>query len=133
MPTTITVRDEVLGAPALPAFELTLPERSLTARELIQERVRAEIPTHDEHHREALFRGLVQPSGSRPEGGGGYRLRPGHRIDAEAQCAQALQAFESKGFLLLVGDRQVVSLDELIALDDDLAVTFLKLTPLVGG
>ena len=45
----------------------------------------------------------------------------------------ALEAFERNGFFVIVGGRQVESLDEELALGADTDVRFVKLTPLVGG
>lgn len=45
----------------------------------------------------------------------------------------ALEAFERNGFILLVEDRQVETLEEEIRVRPDTQVTFLKLVPLVGG
>ena len=43
------------------------------------------------------------------------------------------QAFTRNGFFVLVGDRQVESLDEELELKVDTDVSFVKLVPLVGG
>jgi hypothetical protein len=57
----------------------------------------------------------------------------GLKVDAEAQCEAAFQAFARNGFLVLVGDRQITDLDEPVTGQADVEVTFLKLIPLVGG
>ena len=46
---------------------------------------------------------------------------------------RALDAFAAGAFLLLVDDRQVESAEEPVRLSDGTVVTFLRLTPLVGG
>jgi hypothetical protein len=42
-------------------------------------------------------------------------------------------AFLANGFFLLVGDRQVLELDEVVQLDEKAEVVFLRLVPLMGG
>ena len=54
-------------------------------------------------------------------------------LDAQEQIEKALVAFERNGFLLLVNDRQIESLDEQIEVTPATTVTFLKLVMLVGG
>jgi hypothetical protein len=46
---------------------------------------------------------------------------------------KALEAFEGNRFLLLVNDCQAESLDDEIVIEPGTCVSFLKLTPLVGG
>ena len=54
-------------------------------------------------------------------------------VDAEAQIAVALKAFEQNGFFILADSRQLETLDETVYLHEGLIVNFIKLTPLVGG
>jgi hypothetical protein len=130
---TITVRDDVLYGSPSDAQLLTLffPTRTITARDLIRERVTQEVRAYNERRPE-LFRGLVAPSQAEKDLNG-YRLIKPRAIDAEKQCRLALEAFAQNGFLLLVDDRQVAELDEPLTLRPDSSVVFLKLTPLVGG
>ncbi|MEU5398762.1 hypothetical protein ABZ348_05615 [Streptomyces sp. NPDC005963] len=52
---------------------------------------------------------------------------------ADAAYERALEAFGRNGFLVLVGERQITELDEVVRLAETTEVTFLKLVPLVGG
>ncbi|WP_117212694.1 hypothetical protein [Allorhizocola rhizosphaerae] len=52
---------------------------------------------------------------------------------AERQFALAVQAFSRNGFIVLVDDRQVEELDDVIDLRMGTEITFLELVPLVGG
>jgi hypothetical protein len=63
----------------------------------------------------------------------GYRLREARRIDWERQADIAEQAFDHNGYVMLVHDRQVDSLDELVDLTDDPEIVFIRLLPLAGG
>lgn len=79
-----------------------------------------------------LFHGFVQPSETEHTLNG-YRLRTPRTIDWEEQYRGALEAFESNGFFILVGDRQVEALDEEFSVGVETEVQFVKLMPLVGG
>jgi hypothetical protein len=130
---TLTVRDETLPgvAEAGHVFTLSFPSELVTVEELIRERVRQEVERYNAE-RPDYFRGLVQP-GDAERTLNGYRLPKQRRIDCEEQMAKAVAAFRGNGFLLLVDDRQVDELDEVIAVRPETTVTFLKLVPLVGG
>jgi len=113
------------------AFTLAVAEERLTLRELIRARVTQEVAAYNAQQSE-YFHGLVQPSEAERTLNG-YKLRQPRQLDPERQVATALAAFETNGFVILVDDRQMDSLDEPIELRPDLSVTFLKLVPLVGG
>jgi hypothetical protein len=55
------------------------------------------------------------------------------RLDAAAETERALRAFAAGSFFILVNGRQVERLDEEISFATDCTVTFLRVTPLVGG
>jgi hypothetical protein len=63
----------------------------------------------------------------------GYQFNQPRLVDPQAQFKKAIQAFEGNGFIVLVDDRQVNTLEDEIALRPETSVTFLKLVPLVGG
>lgn len=82
--------------------------------------------------RPTRFQGLVQPTETEWDLNG-FRLRQPRKLDWHEQSRAALEAFERNGFLLLVDDRQVETLEEEIRVRPETQVTFLKLIPLVGG
>lgn len=133
--TTVTFVDETTAGTRDEAWTLDLLEERLSLRELIRRRIFQEVAEFNAAYRPAdsgTFRGLVQPPDTErtPDG---YRLWRPRRIDPEQQCAQAMDAFGRNGFLVLVGDRQILELEEEIDLVFGAEVTFLKLVPLVGG
>lgn len=133
MPTTITVFDETTAGARSDGFELTFPTEEITVRELIRERVYQEVKDHNARIASApVFRGLVQPTEAEATLNG-YRLKKPRLIDWEPQFDQAIQAFERNGILVLVDDQQAESLEQRIQIGTSSSVTFLKLTPLVGG
>ena len=127
----LSIYDEVAGLERQPRFTIHLASERVTARELIERRVREEVARYNATLGEEFF-GLVQPDDAERLLNG-YRMRTPRRISADEQCKHALSAFRNHGFLLLVNDRQVESLDEPLILGDRTDLTFLKLVPLVGG
>lgn len=106
-------------------------EDRVTLRELIRRRIDQEVAEFNAAGT-AIFRGLVRPSPAERTQDG-YRLRPGRRVDPDEQFARVVEAFGRNGFVVLVGDHQVLSLDEEIDLAGNAELTILKLVPLVGG
>lgn len=129
--TSLTIHDET--ASGRPVDTLTLADlpSSITVREMVRLRVREEVARHNATP-STTFRGLVRPTGAEAAANG-YRLKQARRIDWEAQADVAVDAFSRNGFFILVGDRQVTDLDEVIELDPEPHVAFVKLTPLAGG
>ncbi|PYC69787.1 hypothetical protein C7C46_27885 [Streptomyces tateyamensis] len=127
----VTFVDETTSGQRSDGWGLEIAEERLTVRELIRRRVFQEVAEYNARTPE-VFQGLVQPQDTERVLNG-YALRTPRRIDPEAQSELALQAFAGNGFLVLVGDRQVVDPDQEVDLVLGTVVTFLKLVPLVGG
>jgi hypothetical protein len=127
----LTIHDESATGETLLEVTLHVAAERITVRDLIRQRVRHEV---DEYNRRKpdTFRGLVQPTDSERTLNG-YRLKQPRTIDADTQCAKAIDACGGNQIIVLVDDRQVESLDEEIAIGPDTRVSFLRLTPLVGG
>lgn len=128
---TLTVCDESTAGKVEHRFTLEFPTEHISVRELIRERVYQEVQDYN-REKAGRFRGLVRPSDAEAELNG-FRLRPGREVDWHAQFENACAAFEANGVLVLVGDRQTTSLDEVITITRGVEVTFLRLVPLVGG
>ncbi|MGH7223846.1 MAG: hypothetical protein ACRELF_11495 [Gemmataceae bacterium] len=131
MAATVTIRDEVLGGESAPAWELEVPSERLTVRELIRSRVYQEVQDYNQQCG-AVFRGLVQPEEAEKTLNG-WQMKKPRRLDWKRQFERAIEAFESNGILILVNDRQAEALDEEFVIESQMSVTFLRLTPLVGG
>jgi hypothetical protein len=131
MAATLTIHDESATGETLLELTLHVSAERITVRDLIRERVWHEV---DEYNRRQpdTFRGLVQPTDSERTLNG-YRLKQPRAIDATTQLAKAIEAFQGNQIIMLVDDRQVESLDEEISLRPNTRVSFLRLTPLVGG
>ncbi|MEU8838925.1 hypothetical protein AB0D97_07285 [Streptomyces roseus] len=107
----VTFVDETTSGGRAGGWAFEVAEERLALRELIRRRVFQEVA-------ERRAAGLVKLPG---------------QPDAEQQAELALTAFRRNGFLVLVGDRQVTDLDEVLELPLGTEVTFLKLVALVGG
>ena len=54
-------------------------------------------------------------------------------LGRQEQYTRALQAFETNGYFVLIGERQAESLDDKFKITPDTEISFVKLLPLVGG
>jgi hypothetical protein len=130
MPVTFDVLDETTAGDRRGAGRFASESARTTLREIIRLRVQQEVDRFNQSESE-VFRGLVQPEETERLLNG---VRPSHRfLDLEKQLKTAIAAFQSNGFLVMVNDCQVTELDEVIELQPETQVTFLKLVPLIGG
>jgi hypothetical protein len=136
MSVTLTVRDETAAGRVYNELPLEFPSERITVRELIRERVYQEVQDFNRNHEQNVFRGLVQPSDTKRVLNGSaaeFRL-PKHRsIDWKEQFEKATEAFVQNGFLVLIDNQQVGSLDEEFVIRHGTKVSFIKLTLLIGG
>ncbi len=132
MSQTITIRDEEAAGNTLREFSLDFLTEHITVRELIRSRVHQEVKDYNAQQNQTEFNGLVQPTDSERTLNG-YKMKQPRQIDWHEQFDRAVEAFERNQILILVDDRQAESLDETIEIRTDTAVTFLRLTLLVGG
>ena len=131
MTATLTIRDETLGGPSPRAWALEVAAERLTVRELIRSRVYQEVQDYN-LQQGPVFNGLVQPEEAEKTLNG-WKLKKPRLLDWKQQFDRAVEAFESNRILILVNDRQAESLDEELVIEPQMTVTFLRLTPLVGG
>ena len=127
----IQIVDETSSKEPLREFRLELASERITARELLERRVRSEVAAYNEAPA-AVFEGLVQPSESERVLNG-FKLRERRKLSADAQVKAAIDAFESNGFLLLLDDRQLDSLDDEVVVGPETKARFVRLVPLMGG
>lgn len=132
---SLTLYDETPNGQKQQVLVLTLLTETITVRELIRSRVYQEVKDYNTR-RPDTFNTLVQPTDAEKTLNG-YRLRQPRTINWETQFEKALAAFQSQGFIVLVDDRQMEDLDEVIEIKPGTQVSFLmsflKLIPLVGG
>ncbi len=136
MPVTLTIRDETTSGDVYGERPLEFPTERITVRDLIRERVYQEVQDYNRGQGDRVFRGLVQPTGAERVPNGKpteYRLRDRREVDWKPQFEKALEAFERNGFFVLVNDKQAEGLDDELTIGRGTVVSFVKLTPLVGG
>jgi hypothetical protein len=131
MPLTLTVHDESTDGHTSSLLVLEFLTEHLTVRELIRGRVYQEVQDYNRRQPEVLHL-LVTPSDAERTLNG-PRLKKPRLLDWHAQYEKALAAFEAGHFLILVGPRQMETLDEEITLRPGTDVRFLRLMPLTGG
>jgi hypothetical protein len=131
MSATVTVLDQTLSGEPLHEWALELLSERLTIRELIRGRVYQEVRDHNAR-KSLSFRGLVRPEGAEAALND-PRARTHRPIDWKRQFDRAVEAFEKNQVLVLVDDRQAESLDQEVEVGPKTTVTFVRLTPLVGG
>src|SRR5450631_784248 len=136
------------GAERQLRHRLELPTERMTARDLIRCRIEADVAIHNAVERarfdetiaadrDASNGWLVTPGPvERALNGPRGVYGPGSHLDlikSEPLIAVALEAFARNGFFMIFDGRQIVDLDEVLIIEQDNAVTFLRLVPLVGG
>jgi len=136
MSVTLTIHDETTSGEVYGERPLEFPTERITIRDLIRERVYQEVQDFNRKQGERIFRGLIQPTdaervlnGQRPE----YRLKEHRPIDWKPQFEKAIEAFEQNGFFILIDDSQAEDLDQEFEISRGTIVSFVRLTPLVGG
>lgn len=127
----ITVKDETFNGKVLHELDLEFESERVTVKDIISERVSREVERYNNKLPE-YFNGLVEPSDAERTING-YRLRNRQLIDAEKQVYVALDAFQKNGYFVLIDNIQSESLDQEVLLKAGTKISFIKLTPLVGG
>lgn len=128
----VTIADELLNGTIINEFDIVFDSDDVTVKDIISERVKAEVENYNNKLPE-YFNGLVEPSDAEKTLNG-YKLRSNRKtIDAEEQIYVALAAFQKNGFFVLIDNVQAEDLDQTVVLKGNSRVSFLKLTPLVGG
>jgi hypothetical protein len=131
MSTTLRVHDETTGGKTTHELSLEFLTERIDVRELIRSRVYQEVQDFNLDTK-GVFRGLVQPTDAE-QTLNGFRLRKPRKIDWKEQFEHATEVFEAGRILILIDDKQATSLDDEILVCPGTDVTFLRLTPLVGG
>jgi len=127
----ILISDELLNGTVTNQFEIQLEADTLTVEELITKRVSLEIESYNKRL-PTYFNGLVEPKDAERTLNG-YKLKAKQLIDTEKQVYIALNAFQKNGFFILVDDKQLEELNQQVTLKSTSKISFVKLTPLIGG
>ncbi|MBK8786659.1 MAG: hypothetical protein IPN43_09260 [Chitinophagaceae bacterium] len=128
---TLTIKDETAGGKTTNEINVSFASELTTVKEIITARVTAEVDQYNNKMPE-YFKGLVEP-GDAERTLNGFKLKEKRKVDAEKQCLIALDAFQKNGFFLLVDNIQSESLEQMVVINTNTNISFVKLTPLVGG
>jgi hypothetical protein len=127
----VKMKDKTGASKVNSEIDVEFMKNRITIRELIEARVYAEVERYNNKLPE-YFQGLVQPTNAEKTING-YKMKEKKKIDPEKQVYIALDAFQKNAYFLLIDRYQPDSLDKEITITPQTEVTFLKLTPLVGG
>ena len=128
----LTINDETLSGDILNQIKIAVENERMKVKDLIAARVETEVNAYNNKLPE-YFKGLIRPSEAEKTLNG-FKLKDRKKkIDVEQQTFIALDSFQNNGYLVLIDDRQVDDLEEELLINDETAVSFVKLTPLVGG
>jgi len=125
---TITITDETAAGNILNKIALQFEKEYITAQELIEARIKEEVKRYEANATD-YKNGLVLPTNLEKR----LNDKKTAKIDIEKQMYIALDAFKNNGFIMLVDDEQVEEPQQKILVGEATQVSFIKLTPLVGG
>lgn len=129
----VTVKDETYTGKILHELELEFTTEKVTVKAIIEERVKQEVHKYNQYLPER-FMGLVKPSKKENLlNRVGLKSKKPPKIDSEKQIYIALEAYAKNGFFVLVDNKQCDALHDEVILHANSKISFLKLTPLVGG
>ncbi|NJL89184.1 MAG: hypothetical protein HC916_04800 [Coleofasciculaceae cyanobacterium SM2_1_6] len=128
---TLTITDETFTGKVLHKISLNFEKELVTIEQIITQRVIKEVADYNTKLPE-YFNGLIVPTHAE-KSLNGYKMKDRKAIDAEKQVYIALDAFQKNGFFVLVDNHQAETLKEEVLLTSLTQLSFVKLTPLVGG
>jgi hypothetical protein len=126
----LTVTTVVFGLPTgqrLSHVRLTLPVARVAVRELIAHKVRQEVEECLNHQRSELSGEYLSPE----ELLGAVSIAMPDTVGDEIIRAQ--QAFAARAYMIVVDNRRVWGLEDVLTLGPTTQVEFIKILPLVGG
>jgi len=126
----LIIRDENGLGNVYHEMEFSFDKVKVSIRDIITERIYQEVEKYNQQAANYKY-SLVKPKDDE------VRLNnPNNKkrlVNAEKQVEVALNAFNNNGFFLLVDNLQAEDLDHMVEIKPDTSVSFIKLTPLVGG
>ncbi len=128
---TITIKDETFSGKILHELDIEFDQEQVTVLDIITERVTTEVNAYN-NKLPAYYQGLIEPTDAEKTLNG-FKLKKQQLIDPEKQVYVALDAFQHNGFFVLIDQKQAEQLDEIVLLKSNTSISFVKLTPLVGG
>lgn len=121
---TLTVTEQIPGSDSIDYRDVIIPER-LTVRQLICHYVQQQVERQQQVKSEPSNSFFIPKTVK--------QATPGSKPTIEQLQERALTAFTDNQIVVLLNDRQAEELDENIEITGKSNVTFLRLTPLIGG
>lgn len=128
---TLQIKDETTSGKIYNSIDVVFSSEMVTVKEIIEKRVVAEVEQYNSKLPE-YYNGLVQPTEAEKTLNG-YKLKEKRKVDVEKQVYAALNAFLNNGYFVLIDNIQAESLEQMLVINRNTSISFLKLTPLVGG
>lgn len=127
----LTIRDRTGAGKIIHEMSVPLKSNKVTVKDIIEARVIAEVDAYNTKLPE-YFQGLIQPTDAESTLNG-YKMKVRKKVDPEKQVYIALDAFQKNAYFVLIDNTQAEALDQEVHVKSSTTVSFLKLTPLVGG
>jgi hypothetical protein len=128
---TLHIKDETATGTVLNELDISFNNSLTTVKEIITKRVIAEVESYNNRLPE-YYCGLIQPTDSEKTLNG-FKVKQKKKINGDEQVETALKAFERNGYFILIDNIQSESLEQMVVINQDTEISFVKLTPLVGG
>lgn len=128
---SLKITDETFAGKILNEISIAVSGERITVKDIIEARVYQEVEDYNNKSPQTFY-GLVQPTDTEVFLNG-FRIKKPKKIDAEKQLYAALDAFQKNGFFVLIDNKQAELLEEEVLVNNESTVSFIKLTPLVGG
>lgn len=127
----LRIRDENGLGEIYHELELRFDKVEVTVKDIIVERVYQEVEKYNKKAKDYKY-SLVLPKDEEVllNKTKHKKRRP---VNPEKQVEVALNAFSNNGFFILVDETQAETLEQVIIIKSYTMVSFIKLTPLVGG
>jgi hypothetical protein len=130
---SITFLDETATGQVLHSWDVSVENETMTLQELIMLRVKEEILRRTEASA-AMYFNIYQELTEAEQKLNLQKHKANREApDPEAYGYRALDAFKRNAFFVLIGNKQVDDLQEVIDLRRENPISFVRLTPLVGG
>jgi hypothetical protein len=115
--------------------DLQLASERVSAREIIRSRVAAEVEEIKLRKQVPARSYIIERASWEPELNaiGTHAQRKAASMDVDAEIESATAAFSRGRFIMLLDDRQIDDLDQMVGLRPDSEVVFVHLMPLKGG
>jgi len=131
MPITIQIKDETTGGKVTHEVPVSFDGELVSVEQIIKARIYADVDAYNRRLPE-VYQGLVQPTETEKTLNG-WKMKERRKVDPEKQVRVALEAFHSNGYFVLIDHIQAEKVDQMVVINAQTEISFIRLTPLVGG